>query len=96
MRWIRDRGRQRLVKGDFRRSCCGVDVLVEGSVGIMALLLDCGAELEEVLWYFLVRSSKDIDQTKMMMLVKDRSNCTVTAVTRREKLTPQTAPCHAQ
>jgi hypothetical protein len=50
-----------LVKGDFRGCCRRVDTLVESAVGVMSLLLDSGAELQEVFRDVLIRSSKDID-----------------------------------
>ena len=52
----------RLVKGDLGGFLGHVDVLEEGTVRAMRLLLDRGAELHELVGHGLARLLQDVDQ----------------------------------
>ena len=52
-----------IVKCDFRRLFIRIHLLKESAIGVVLLLLDGGAELQQGLWHFLLRRFENIDQT---------------------------------
>jgi hypothetical protein len=56
-------GRKTLIKGDLRRRLHRVNIFVKGAVRVVALLLDSGAELHQLLGHGLVGGLEDVDQT---------------------------------
>ena len=52
----------RLIKSDLGRFLVHVDVLEEGSVHVVRLLLDSRAKLEKLIRYWLVGTLQDVDK----------------------------------
>lgn len=53
-----------LIKCNLGGLCVHINILEESTVHIVSLLLDGGAELEEILGHGLVGSSENVDETK--------------------------------
>lgn len=51
-----------LIESDFGCLFSHVDVLEEGAVSTVFLLLDCGAELHQLFWHGLVGTFEDVDE----------------------------------
>lgn len=52
-----------IVEGDLSSLGVHVNILEEGTVGVVLLLLDSGTEFHQVLWHVLLSSLKNVDQS---------------------------------
>lgn len=80
-----------VVKCDLRRGFSHVHVFEKGTVGIVLLLLNSGAEFEERIGNILFRGFQDVDQPELMI-----SQCSCPqSLQEGRSLTPLNAPCHS-
>ena len=76
----------RLIKRNLGCFLVHVDILEEGAVHVVRLLLDNGAEFEQLVWDGLVCALENVDQSVLLAHIREM----------KSELTTRSAPCPGQ